>query len=119
LRAHDFAPITADHGVAWEMARDGLLDPDEARSSGLWHMLSRAIGIAGHDRADIDSFALDGVAAILLCTDGLSNMVPDAAMEEILRARPGDPRGACHALIQAALDAGGDDNVTAVVLMPA
>jgi len=65
LRAHDFAPITADHGVAWEMARDGLLDPDEARSSGLWHMLSRAIGIAGHDRADIDSFALDDVAAIL------------------------------------------------------
>ena len=46
-------------------------------------------------------------------------MVPDAAMVEILRARPGDPRGACHALIQAALDAGGDDNVTAVVLMPA
>lgn len=119
LRADDFMQITADHSVAWEMARDGLLDPDAARSSGLWHMLSRAIGIAGHDRADIDSFALDGVAAIVLCTDGLSNMVPDAAMDDILRAHPGDPRGACHALIAAALDAGGDDNVTAVVLMPA
>ncbi len=101
------------------MARDGRLDPDEARHSDLWHMLSRAIGIADHDHADIDSFALDGVTAIVLCTDGLSNMAPDAAMEEILRARPGDPRGACHALIQAALDAGGDDNVTAVVLMAA
>ena len=103
-----------------EMVRDGRLSQADAQQHHLWHRLTRVIGCGQRSAdAEVASFALSGLAAILLCTDGVSNMIPDPAMADILNRAALDPRAACHALIDAALAAGGTDNATAIVLCPA
>ena len=80
------------------------------------NIITRAIGIGEH--VDIDAFEVDLLpeTIVLLCTDGLSNMLSDAEIGRILRAHT-DPDETVEALIDAANARGGSDNISAVVLM--
>jgi serine/threonine protein phosphatase PrpC len=124
LGSEGLRQVTDDHTVAMEMVRAGEIDPAAAARSIYWHTLSRVLiarpgGAGGPEEPDIATLGLAGSEALLLCTDGLTNMVPDAVIEEVLRAHSGAPSPAAEALVGAALAAGGVDNVTVVVAMQA
>ena len=89
---------------------------EQARSSWGWNSLTQALGTEAAISPVVSEIGLREAAAVLLCSDGLSEMVSDARIEELLAGHRGDPDASAAALIQAALDGGGHDNVTVVVL---
>jgi len=107
------AQLSDDHSEAMERVRAGAISLDRARRSAGWNWLTRAVGI--DERIEADIFPVAGQRAYLLCSDGLTGMVDDVEIGRLLRLND-DPRAACEALIEAAIAAGGDDNVTVVVV---
>jgi hypothetical protein len=97
------------------MVDNGEISPEEAAIHPLRHQITRVVG--GDDRVspDIASQTLEPGDVILLCTDGLSGPVTSERMKAILEASP-RAQQQCDALIAAALEAGGPDNITAVVV---
>ncbi len=82
---------------------------------GMGGYLTQALGLEGRVHPDTTKVTLSDGARLLLCTDGLTNMVDDANIAAIV-SRGDDPQATCDALVQAALDAGGIDNITVVLL---
>ncbi|MFQ5785385.1 MAG: PP2C family protein-serine/threonine phosphatase [Alphaproteobacteria bacterium] len=119
LDASGFRQLTEDHTLALEMLRAGLITPEEARRTPARHRLIRAVGLDDNVAVDVFPVEAAGAGAFLLCSDGLTGMVEDSAIAAILRDRAPDAEAACHALIAAALEGGGEDNVTVVVACPA
>jgi serine/threonine protein phosphatase PrpC len=106
--------LTHDDTRAQELVELGLLLPEDARTHRLRHVLTNVIGgRPGVDSTMVALRLLDG-DRILLCSDGLYEPVPDPRIADVL-ARCPDPAQACQALVEAALDAGGPDNVTVLV----
>lgn len=118
LDSRGLAQITEDHTIAMQLVRERALTLAEARESWLWNQLTRAVGIDEDLAPDVFAVDTTDAEAFLLCSDGLTGMVADAAIERLLRDHAGAPEAACAALVDAAVRAGGDDNVTVVVLFP-
>jgi PPM family protein phosphatase len=116
MRGGDMNPITEDHSLVAELVRSGDLTRDQAAEHPQKNLITRALG-AG-DEVDVDTTVLPVEAGdrILLCSDGLSDLVSEAGISEILAESPNDPERAARGLLSAALDAGGNDNVTVVVV---
>jgi PPM family protein phosphatase len=107
--------LTRDHTMAQQLADEGWIAHDEVDSHRLRHVLTRVLGRSGGAvEAELQHLRLADDDRVLVCTDGLTDMVPDRDITEILRQteRSDD---ACSALVQRALDAGGRDNVTVVL----
>jgi protein phosphatase len=106
--------LTDDHSLVAEQMRNGLINAEEARNHLLKNLITRAVGI--RDSIEVDLFALDlhQGDTLLVCSDGLSNMVSDSDIASAL-AMP-DLAAASDKLIEKALDAGGSDNVTIIAL---
>jgi len=107
--------LTVDHSVASDLVRHGQLSAEEAAQHPQRHMLTRALGVA--KEVDVDLFSFPTVAGdrLLLCSDGLTNEVTHEQITSIL-AEQRDPHQAAQALIDAALVAGGHDNISAVIV---
>jgi serine/threonine protein phosphatase PrpC len=107
--------VSVDHSVVQELVDAGSITSDDAATHPERHVITRALG--GPDRAKADYFLLDlpTVERLLLCSDGISGMIDDARIAGILTAAE-DPRDAADQLVAAALEAGGRDNATAVVI---
>lgn len=107
--------LTRDQTFAQELLDRGAFTADEAEQSPLSQVLTRAIGGEGSEPLpEIGQVALEPGDALLLCTDGLTKHVPDAAIARLL-ASSATATATCEALIGAALEGGGSDNVTVVV----
>jgi protein phosphatase len=107
--------LTRDHTVAQSLADAGVIAPDEVASHRLRHVLTRALGSGRAEvEAEIQHVELADGDRLLLCTDGLTEMVADARIAEVLGRTAGSAE-AGRALVEAALEAGGRDNVTVVV----
>jgi PPM family protein phosphatase len=107
--------LTRDHTVAQELADAGALAPGEVQGHPLRHVLTVALGrMTTEVRADVRHLRLRDGDQVLLCTDGLTDMVEEGAIEAVLR-EAGSAAVACHALVEAALAGGGRDNVTVVL----
>jgi len=106
--------ITQDHTIAMEKIRSGELTAEEAEDDPTWHVISNWIGF---ERCDVETHELsvEPGDSLLLCTDGLSNMVEDPEIEAILN-EPSSVEARAERLITAANEAGGVDNVTVVVV---
>jgi PPM family protein phosphatase len=107
--------LTLDHTEVAEMVRLGVLSPAQAARHPKRHVISNVLG--GHEpgvRVEMHKLDLEPTDVVLLCSDGLSNMVPDARIAAIL-AEEQEPRRACERLVAAANEAGGKDNITAIV----
>jgi protein phosphatase len=117
LRRGKLQQLTQDQTVAQEWVRRGRLSEDEAATSPHRHILLQAIG-ADSDELDIDtsSVELRSGDRILLATDGLYGMIHDADRIRDLLATHTDPDEACRALVAAANEAGGEDNVSVVIV---
>ncbi|MCR4658637.1 MAG: Stp1/IreP family PP2C-type Ser/Thr phosphatase [Lachnospiraceae bacterium] len=109
--------ITKDHSLVEEMVRSGELSKDEARSHPDRNIITRAVGVL--DDIDIDFFEVDLREGdiLLLCSDGLTNMVEE---EEILKivSESEDLKGCADRLIKMANHNGGKDNVTVILVDP-
>jgi serine/threonine protein phosphatase PrpC len=114
LRDGTLHPLTRDHSQVQEMVDRGLITADEARHHPRGHVLARAVGVGARLAVDVvTDDALPG-DLFLLCSDGLTGTVDEAAIARIM-AGP-DRQAALDALIAGALDAGAPDNVTAVLV---
>jgi serine/threonine protein phosphatase PrpC len=105
-----------DHSLVAELVRSGDLTRDQAAEHPQKNLITRALG--ADEEVDVDTAVLSVEAGdrILLCSDGLSDMVSEAGISEILAQSPDDPERAARGLLSAALDAGGNDNITVVVV---
>lgn len=107
--------VTRDHTMAQRYVDLGIMAPAEAETSRFQHVLTQAIG--GNDKepeADIHHFVLVHGDRVLLCTDGISNLVGEEDMAGILR-RNGSCEDSCRALVDLALARGAPDNATVVL----
>jgi PPM family protein phosphatase len=110
--------LTADDSLAQELIATGLLGEEEAMASPQAHVITRWLGAdLAEPRPHVTRFEPPGVGALLICSDGLWNYLPEAAdlAGLALPAALTDPLGAASALVKFALDAGGADNITAVL----
>ena len=108
--------LTTDHTLVEQLIQEGRLSRDEAATHPQRSVITRAIGI--EDVVDIDvlpAIALQPGDQILLCSDGLTGPVSDTRITGLLSSTP-DGDAACQALIDAANEAGGPDNITVVLL---
>jgi protein phosphatase len=112
LRGGALHQLTRDHTFVQALVDLGQLSAEEAGRHRLRHVLTRALG--GRARSFEGDFQRAWLAdgdQLLLCTDGLTNMVDDAAIAAVLRGASSSEE-ACRALVAAALEKGGKDNVT-------
>jgi protein phosphatase len=107
--------VSTDHSVVQELVDTGRISEEEALVHPERHIVTRALG--GPDPLDPDFFtvALTEAERVLLCSDGVTDLLRDAEIADLLR-RTADPRDAAHRVVEAALAAGGVDNATAVVV---
>ena len=117
LRGSRLTQLSEDHSVVGELVRAGAITPDEAFYRPDRHLILRALGIDPVAAPQVWPVGLPIQAGdiFILCSDGLSDMIPDA---EIAALAPGrDPKAACRVLMDAALAAGGHDNVSVAVVV--
>ncbi len=115
LRNGVFQQLTNDHSLVMEQVRRGLITREEAETSEVQNIILRALGSEEQVKADLDDMMAQDGDILLLATDGLTKLVRDDKMQAIISAAPNLVR-ACDELIQAAKDAGGDDNITCILL---
>lgn len=114
LRDDDLSQVTEDHTVAAEYVAMGQLSAREAASHPQRHMLTRTLGLTRF--VNVDEFKLDMVPGdrILICSDGLTEMVDDQTIAKALGS--GTPDEVVWELVELANNAGGVDNITVVVV---
>ncbi len=107
--------LTRDHSLVDELVRSGHISEEEAQNHPQRHIVTRALGTEASVEVDILSPAIEQGDRLLLCTDGLSNLVKP---EEIIQAvnSTNIPRDALEMLRQQALERGGFDNITALLI---
>ena len=115
LRKGRMVQLTRDHSVVSELIEKGRIEPEEAVNHHARGQITRYIGMQEKARSHVRSFALKKSDRLLLCTDGLTDMVNDKDIAAIISAET-DPQAACKSLIAAANKAGGHDNVTAMII---
>jgi PPM family protein phosphatase len=115
LRADRLEQLTHDHTWVQQEVDAGRLAAAAARNHPLSHILTRVLSDDVTPAVDIEAFDLRADDLLLLCSDGLYNMVPDAQLERILR-EPIEIADRVGTLIDAANDAGGSDNVTVILI---
>jgi len=117
LRGGRFSQLTDDHTLVQGLIDDGQITPEEAERHPQRSVITRAIGVASE--VQVDSLTIDLVHGdrLLLCSDGLSGVVPDERLaHELADADPGDLDASVARLIALANEGGGPDNITAVIL---
>jgi serine/threonine protein phosphatase PrpC len=107
--------VSVDHSVVQELIDAGSITPEEAAVHPARNIITRALGGAEFSDADYFLLPLPAVERLLLCSDGVTGMIDDAQIAEIL-GREGDAQDAADRLVAAAVEAGGRDNATAVVV---
>jgi PPM family protein phosphatase len=107
--------LTRDHTLVEEMVRRGALAAEEAAQHCWRHVITNAVGGNSADlKVEVHKLHLEGGDQVLLCSDGLTEMLPEEEINQILHAED-EPEQACRRLVTRANEAGGRDNITAVV----
>lgn len=113
LRGDTLSPVTRDHSVVQDLIESGQITEEEAKSHPRKHFITRALGVRSEESGEYDELPLQSGDRLLLCTDGLTNEVSTDTIKQILF----DPaETALENLVRAALDGGGADNITVVLM---
>jgi PPM family protein phosphatase len=116
MRAGSLRQLTRDHTLVDRMVQAGEISPDEAEVHPHRNVLIRALGT--EPKVDVEALDLGLLEGdqVLLCSDGLHDMVTESQISAILEIARGAPQDAAERLVRAANRAGGIDNITAIVL---
>ena len=114
LRSGRLRQLTVDHSLVADQVRAGAMTKQQARTSALRHVITRALGLEVAAAPDLQRQDVRTGDLFLLGSDGLTEMVEDAAIRKVLASS--EPAAAVRELIDAANAAGGADNITAVVV---
>lgn len=109
--------ITRDHSLVDEMVRLGEINADEARVHPDKNIITRAVGTSDHVEADFFEVEITADDTILLCTDGLTNMVRDDEILDIIK-KYDNAQAATMQLVKEANANGGRDNITVMIIKP-
>ena len=106
--------VTEDHSLVNELLKSGKLSPEEAETHPQRSVITRALGT--DPDVDVDTFTIDAETGdvFLLCSDGLTDMVDEHRILELVEENRGDIEAALKALVRAANRGGGEDNITVV-----
>ena len=108
--------ITEDHSLVMEMVKNGDIKKEEARFHPKKNVVTRAISAIGVVIPDMFRVPVKKDDIILLCSDGLSNMIADSEIYDIINENREDMNKAAEVLIERANRYGGRDNITAVLV---
>ncbi|MBY0454039.1 MAG: Stp1/IreP family PP2C-type Ser/Thr phosphatase [Burkholderiaceae bacterium] len=115
LRAGQLVQLTRDHSWLQEQIDAGFITPQQAAQSGQRNLVTRALGVEDAVEVELNEFAVEPHDLYLLCSDGLSEMLPAAAIATLVSAaEPLDDKA--HHLIEAANTNGGGDNISVVLV---
>jgi serine/threonine protein phosphatase PrpC len=116
LRSHNLNQITRDHSLVATLAAAGQIRPEEIFSHPQRNIIYRSLGQKEEIPVDIFVVTLQAGDALLLCSDGLWEMVREVRILAHLIEKAEEPQLACEALVKAARQAGGEDNIGVVVV---
>ena len=107
--------LTTDHSLVVELVESGILTPEEAERHPQRSAITRAVGT--EQTVDVDAFSVDAHPGdlYLICSDGLTDMLSAEEVEEVIEAAQADPAKTAKALVAAANERGGEDNITVLL----
>jgi serine/threonine protein phosphatase PrpC len=114
LRDSELTRLTHDHSLVEELMRRGKLTPEQAAEHPQRSIITRALGIEPDVEVDTWSYPARAGDVVLLCSDGLTSMIEESLVAQVLRSNP-DLERAAEQLINEANDAGGRDNITVIL----
>ena len=116
-RMHDrLEQITVDHSLVEEMVQSGEIQKEEMRTHPNKNIITRALGTDDSVRPDCFEVKVEEGDVLLLCSDGLTNMVEDSEIEKILEKHKDDMKLAGENLVWQANEAGGKDNISVILV---
>jgi protein phosphatase len=115
LRDGAVTQVTEDHSLVEQLVREGRLTPEEAQRHPQRAIITRALGVDPDVAVDTYRIDLKPGDRLMICSDGLTNMLSDDTIAQTLR-RHADPQQAADTLVDMANQAGGDDNITVVLV---
>lgn len=115
LTRQTMTQISKDHSVVQEMIEQGKITPEQARNHPKKHFLTRAIGVESEVTCGFATVLFPEQATLLLCTDGLTNMVEEETIHSLVRTFPFEEIP--NKLVNTANLAGGSDNITVVAIV--
>ncbi len=107
--------ITEDHSLVQAMVKTGELDKDEAKTHPNKNIITRALGTNETAQADFFEVELEAGDIVLMCSDGLTNMLNDETIEQIIRENADNPKIAAETLVRLANENGGKDNIAVII----
>jgi serine/threonine protein phosphatase PrpC len=116
LREGELVQLTRDHSVAQDLVDKGFFTPEQARQWPQRHVVTRAVGMDEQVCPDVQTQPVCPGDLYLLCSDGLSDLLTDADLQSALGAAEADLQGRARGLVSLANDAGGDDNISVVLV---
>ncbi|MBP2635644.1 MAG: prpC [Firmicutes bacterium] len=115
IRENSLHQITSDHSLVWELMQNGSITSEEAQVHPHRNILTRAVGTSDTLKVDSGKFLSHLGDNLLLCTDGLTNMLSEDNILSIC-TQPDNPETIVNTLVEQARQAGGHDNITAILL---
>ncbi len=116
LRQGELSQITRDHSLVQEQIDAGLVDPESAPYSQNRNLVTRAVGVDVEMEVEIHDHQIEAGDLYLLCSDGLSDMLMEQEIADVLMAHRESLHAACDALVQRANDNGGRDNISVILI---
>jgi protein phosphatase len=114
--ARGFESVTSDHSLVEAQVKAGLINREQSLKSEHQNVLLRALGRDADVEIELNEITVAPGDRLLLCTDGLTRMVPDEQLAAVLDRHRGNPQRACDELIETANNNGGPDNITVVIV---
>ncbi|MGV3522648.1 MAG: Stp1/IreP family PP2C-type Ser/Thr phosphatase [Candidatus Sericytochromatia bacterium] len=115
IRGQHLSQITEDHSVVQQLVKAGAISEEEAQVHPYKNVITRCLGMQANVEPDTLELVLQAGDRVLMCSDGLSNMVSNQMMEQLVNEHA-EPQQACDKLVALANQNGGTDNITVVLL---
>ncbi|HLH07775.1 MAG TPA: Stp1/IreP family PP2C-type Ser/Thr phosphatase [Terriglobales bacterium] len=115
VRAGEIRQLTNDHSLVMEQVRRGMMTLQEARTSSMQNIIMRALGTEPTVDPDLEDITIQSGDVLVMCSDGLTRHIPDESICDVV-VQIADLKAACDMLVEGANDAGGEDNITCMLL---